>query len=650
MIIKRLTLYNFGIYAGENTFLFTGEKPVVLIGGLNGRGKTTFLSAILLSLYGEGSVAYRESGFKSYGQYLRSYVNNDCWDRQAYIEMEFVITGPDSAEYLVRREWDALGKRTKERITIEKNGGIDGFLTENWSMFVESILPSALAGFYFFDGEKIADMAVDSTSPQLKESIRAMLGITVLDVLKNDLFRVMKKVRRKTAGIRSAQELERLRVAKDAAEKVLTETDEKIHTVYDRIVGKKAEIEEAYHRYDAQGGTALEKRDEINRKKAELQAEYARNEESLLAAAASVLPMAMISELIGDIKLTAQDEHNEYVLQQAVGQIEPLLDQFIDENHAAADGGREFFRFLKEKAESAGDQSVYDLSDQALFQVGDIFETQLSSVVRTTADSLSKKKELKGKLAETDSLLQLDINEKKLEEIREKIRGLEDERVKLEVELRTLQNDRSTLNATVITRTTEFSRYVEGYLRETELTDDSDRTMKYSNLAVQIIDRYTTALQERKTDLLAQTVTDCYKRLANKTNLIDRVEINSDTLEISYYDSNDREVEKTSLSAGEKQLVVVSILWALAVCSQKKLPVIIDTPLSRLDSLHRESLITTYFPQAGEQTIILSTDSEIGRAEYELMKNNIGDEFTLYYDEDEKSTKIKKGYFEEAVV
>ena len=202
----------------------------------------------------------------------------------------------------------------------------------------------------------------------------------------------------------------------------------------------------------------------------------------------------------------------------------------------------------------------------------------------------------------------------------------------------------------MITKTAEFNRYVEGYLRETELTDDSDRTMKYTNLAVQIIDRYTTVLQERKTGLLAQTVTDCYKQLANKSNLIDRVEINSDTLEISYYDSNDREVEKTSLSAGEKQLVVVSILWALAICSQKKLPVIIDTPLSRLDSLHRESLITTYFPQASEQTIILSTDSEIGKAEYELMKNNVGDEFTLYYDEDEKSTKIKKGYFEEAEV
>ena len=93
--------------------------------------------------------------------------------------------------------------------------------------------------------------------------------------------------------------------------------------------------------------------------------------------------------------------------------------------------------------------------------------------------------------------------------------------------------------------------------------------------------------------------------------------------------------------------MVISLFWALALCSKKKLPVIIDTPLSRLDSAHREALITTYFPQASEQTIILSTDSEIDRNYHDMMKNNIGDEFTLIYDDDSKSTTIQRGYFGE---
>ena len=52
MIIKKLELHNFGVYAGDNRFLFEGNKPIVLVGGMNGRGKTTFLEAVLLALYG----------------------------------------------------------------------------------------------------------------------------------------------------------------------------------------------------------------------------------------------------------------------------------------------------------------------------------------------------------------------------------------------------------------------------------------------------------------------------------------------------------------------------------------------------------------------------------------------------------------------
>ena len=63
MIITKLTLHNFGVYAGTNTFEFNNQKPVVLIGGMNGRGKTTFLEAVLLALYGANSFAYNESKY-----------------------------------------------------------------------------------------------------------------------------------------------------------------------------------------------------------------------------------------------------------------------------------------------------------------------------------------------------------------------------------------------------------------------------------------------------------------------------------------------------------------------------------------------------------------------------------------------------------
>lgn len=131
----------------------------------------------------------------------------------------------------------------------------------------------------------------------------------------------------------------------------------------------------------------------------------------------------------------------------------------------------------------------------------------------------------------------------------------------------------------------------------------------------------------------------------SETSLKPYIEMDPTTLDLKYIGPDGKEVDRASLSAGEKQLMVISLLWALGRCSKKKLPLIIDTPLSRLDSAHRSSVIQTYFPQASDQTIILSTDTEIDQSYYELMRPNIGDEFTLIYNDETKSTTISSGYF-----
>ena len=137
------------------------------------------------------------------------------------------------------------------------------------------------------------------------------------------------------------------------------------------------------------------------------------------------------------------------------------------------------------------------------------------------------------------------------------------------------------------------------------------------------------------------------KKLANKKSLISYIKMDPKTLDFCYYNDKNEIVPKKRLSAGEKQLMVVALLWSLAICSKRKLPVIIDTPLSRLDSMHRIAFIKTYFPNASDQTIILSTDSEIFGEYYEALRENVGDEYTLCYDDDAKCTTIKKGYLME---
>ena len=229
MIIKRLTMHNFGVYASTNTFEFSGEKPIVLIGGLNGRGKTTFLEAVLLALYGANSFAYQESTFKSYGKYLRSFVNIMDGSRETFIELEFELNNEEHDVYLVRREWDSKNKvRTVENISVSKNGTLSDFLTQNWTMYIENILPSALSNFFFFDGEKIAELAVDPTNAQLKESIRAMLGISILDTLENDIRRNVRKFQKKENTFYDMSDVDRLRTIKDRAGKQLNSVIDEI--------------------------------------------------------------------------------------------------------------------------------------------------------------------------------------------------------------------------------------------------------------------------------------------------------------------------------------------------------------------------------------------------------------------------------------
>lgn len=646
MIINRLILHNFGVYAGTNVFEFTHKKPIVLIGGMNGRGKTTFLEAILLSLYGANSIAYKESKYNSYNQYLRAYVNKDHWSQSSYIEMEFFLNDSLGDVYLVRREWNALSKTTKEVISVQKNGSYSEFLTKNWAMFVENILPSALSSFYFFDGEKIAELAVAKTDDQMKESIRSMLGITVLDVLKNDIGRSMRRIGKKEKGDKSEDELKILREERDKAISELEKIDKSISIATGRVTSVQETLEQLHKKYELQGGAVLEQRQMLMQKRAKIQTDIAQNMDALTGMAATELPLFLVKDLVSEIKLQAEDEHNDFIMRQALEHIDVFLADFAVDHPGSINASREFVDFVRDRTGAEASPRIYELSDHALFQMNELVESTIQQSVEHTSSLFKTKAALSKQLDEVDSYLTLDINEKELTSIYDQIKVKEAELVEAQVELGKLQQERSSINAIVIAKTAEYNRDVESYLQKIELRDDGDRMLKYSNMALQIIDAYAIELQKRKTGTLGLTITECYKKLANKKNLIREIVIDPDTLDMIYLDERGNEVLKDSLSAGEKQLMVIAILWALALCSKKKLPVIIDTPLSRLDSLHRTSVISTYFPNASDQTIILSTDTEIDYNYYEMMKESVGDEFILLYSEETKSTSIQKGYFQ----
>ena len=645
MIIKRLTMHNFGVYASTNTFDFTGEKPIVLIGGLNGRGKTTFLEAVLLSLYGANSFAYKESTFKTYGQYLRSFVNVSDGTKKTFVELEFVLNNADRDHYIVRREWSAVNKvRTTEEIFVRKNGSYNRVLTDNWSMFVENILPSALSNFFFFDGEKIAELAVDSTNSQLKESIRAMLGISVLDTLHGDMQRNIRKLQKTSSASTETKEIDRLRTTKEEAESNLQKIEAEISSKEANLTKLKEQCEQAKLDYSAHGGDVIGQRDALLSQRAEVGAQRQQSRENLSLLASGSLPLNLVKDLLGNIAGQALKEKEAAVKKQAVSYVNRLFAQYMDENKNAAQV-QSFMGYINADSEKNSVETIYNLSDASLLQIQRLTEGGLEQTAENASAELERQAKLSKKSDEIENFLSIDINEDQLKKLYTNIRLMEQKITDTEADLAVLEQRRSNANGDLMKATSEFNKKVSVLLENLEADDDKKRDIKYSEMAVRVLDEFSVRLQKKKTGLLGETITSCYKKLANKKNLIDQITMDPVTLDLTYLNKDGVEVEKTALSAGEKQLMVISILWALAICSKKKLPVIIDTPLSRLDSNHRKSLIQTYFPQASEQTIILSTDSEIDQNYYQLMKENVGDEFTLSYDDKSKSTTILKGYF-----
>ncbi len=645
MIIKRLTMHNFGVYASTNTFEFTGDKPIVLIGGLNGRGKTTFLEAVLLSLYGANSFAYQESTFNTYGQYLRSFVNVADGSKKTYVELEFVLNNADQDHYIIRRDWSAVNKvRTSEEIHVLKNNVFSEFLTENWAMFVENILPSALSNFFFFDGEKIAELAVDNTNSQLKESIRAMLGISVLDTLNSDVQRNIRKIQKTMKSSTETKEIDRLRSAKEQAE-------ENLHRIEEEISGKEGlrdtlreECERKKLEYSAHGGDVVGKREALLSERAEISAQRQQSRENLMLMAASELPMKLVKGLLENVSKQGSKEKDAQVKKQAATYVNTVFEKYMREN-GDMQQVLSFMKYLEAEAVSDTVEPIFNLSDRGLFQAKQMNDGMLEKTVNSARAELTRQGELAEKADEIENYLSIDINEEDLQKLYTDIRVLEQQIADCDAELIVLDQKRSTANGEFMKASAEFNKNVSTLLENMEADDDSKRTVKYSEMAVRVLNEFSVRLQKKKTGLLGETITACYKKLANKKNLIDQITMDPVTLDLTYLDKAGVAVEKTALSAGEKQLMVISILWALAICSKKKLPVIIDTPLSRLDSNHRKSLIQIYFPQASDQTIILSTDSEIDRNYYELMSDNVGDEFTLSYNDENKSTTIRKGYF-----
>lgn len=175
--------------------------------------------------------------------------------------------------------------------------------------------------------------------------------------------------------------------------------------------------------------------------------------------------------------------------------------------------------------------------------------------------------------------------------------------------------------------------------------EDTVRMLRHSERVRSTMGQFREAVVVRHVERIQALVLDSFRQLARKEQLICALKIDPVTFDLDLTGADGRSLSAERLSAGERQLLAIAILWGLARAAGRPLPTVIDTPLGRLDSGHRDHLVRRYFPQASHQVLLLSTDEEIAGRYYDALKPAIGREYRLRFDEIEARTIIEEGYF-----
>ena len=114
---------------------------------------------------------------------------------------------------------------------------------------------------------------------------------------------------------------------------------------------------------------------------------------------------------------------------------------------------------------------------------------------------------------------------------------------------------------------------------------------------------------------------------------------NNGTIELN------KRIDLNTLSKGERQIFILALYWAIIQISGKHIPFVIDTPYARIDASHREEISSKFFPNISSQVIILSTDEEITKEYYRIIKPYISKEYLLQNNQSENKTTVTNGYF-----
>ena len=659
MILESLKVINFRVFKGTHELSLAPkprdgqQPPIILFGGLNGAGKTTTLTAIRLALYGRQSLGIGTT-IKSYHQFLADSLHSSKSTRikanNAAVELVFSYANLGViSNYHVKRSWTITENKVTESLKISQDGrSINNLNYEQAQGFLNELIPIGVSDLFFFDGEKIAQLAEDTEGNALGESFKKLIGLDVIEKLISDINIFIRKQNKQQLSDTIKSKINILEQTLKTKEQAIDAEQVNYESIKICVIHASKQIDQLTNNLNAQGGAWAESREEEIKKFSSYNATKDILQAQLRESISGNFPFSIAPDFVNhclkQLVMEEQSKQNKNIaktLSKHIYSLEKRLLTVVE---------KPVFDSIKKEMDSEFSELLTPQGSDNI--IHDVSQSLHKKIASTTLDAINHQQPKANELAEEINTLMKNIDSAGINIARAPEQDLLSQRLK---EL----NDAQEVKSELAIQLSQQKEKIKDYLRKAIDTvrdldklhnqfidsDESNRALDYAHKAKSALTEFSKRVAVNKIKNVESEFIQSFKNLSRKYDININAKIDPHTFSVTLLNDFGNEIPKESLSAGERQIYAIAMLDALAKTSGRKLPIIIDTPLGRLDSKHRKKLVENYFPSASHQVIILSTDTEIGKTYLASLDEHISHKIMLDYDFSNGSSHIESGYF-----
>lgn len=665
MKINSITICNFKCFEGINKIdlsINSRTKNIILIYGANGTGKTTILDAIRLCIFGK-RFSNNILSKKKYEEYLISAKNRQSQiikDDRFFIQIDIEIDDAPLPYYISsKREWKIIDKELiGEDFTIFRNGiPLEIVPKEYWEDYIISLFPPYILEYFFFDAEKVKELSIgDNAERILREAIRDLIGLKLFDELSIDIDSLIRKIRRRNID---SQDLRKQILEKENEVYLL---EEKINKLNNNIEKKKFRLIELNKRKEIienemrkKVGIFANERKENEKSLLKINEELERINIEIKQICEDTFPFVIAYDVCKNLIAQLKKERRLkkiIISKQMLNEINQKLVDRIKLNKTFLTIPKEDLISIKKEINSIFSEIFSELNAESLGNLlhdltpteMNLIENFLNNINERSKKNISKTLRQREKMIFKSRIIKDKIKKSSEEDY---VKNYIDKLSKINTLIKVLENDidfatnskkdllekKEQLN--IILR--EFEEQIVCINEEYEKIDICKK-IKY------IMDDLIDITIKSKIKELEKIITNLYNTLSNKDDMVKEIKIESKELTTKLIGFKNEILNKKNISAGEKEIYSLSILGSLSKISNKKFPLAFDSLLARLDITHTKNIVENFFPNVGEQVIMLAHNRELNEELYNKLKPYISKEYELTFD---NKNKIKKSYFTE---